>query len=94
MVIADAGFRVIAYDRRGFGRSDLAGNGNSYDDLTDVMKETGADEDAMLAGFSMGGGEVARYMSRHEGKGVVSAVLISSVVPFMLKTDCKPEGTP
>ena len=58
------------------------------------MAATGADQDAAIIGFSMGGGEVARYMSRHDGKGVIAAGLIASVVPYMLKTDDNPHGTP
>ena len=96
MAIADAGFRAIAYDRRGFGRSDQPFNGYDYntlaDDLASVIEQTGAN-DATLAGFSMGGGEVARYMSRHGGKNVSQAVLVSSVVPYMLKTSDNPNGT-
>ena len=96
MAIADAGYRAIAYDRRGFGRSDQPWSGYDYntlaDDLACVIEQTGA-KDATLVGFSMGGGEVARYMSRHAGKSVVKAALISSVVPFMLKTPDNPEGT-
>ena len=95
MTIADAGFRAIAYDRRGFGRSDQPWNGYNYDTLADdlatVMEETGA-TDATLVGFSMGGGEVARYMSRHNGENVSKAALVSSVVPYMLKTDDNPDG--
>ncbi|KQS04663.1 arylesterase [Sphingomonas sp. Leaf357] len=98
MALAEAGFRAIAYDRRGFGRSGQPWSGYDYDtlsdDLADVLKETGADSDATLVGFSMGGGEVARYMSRHEGKGVIAAGLISSVVPYMLKTEDNPNGVP
>lgn len=98
MALAENGFRAIAYDRRGFGRSGQPWSGYDYDtladDLADVMQATGADHDAAIIGFSMGGGEVARYMSRHGGKGVVAAGLISSVVPYMLKTDDNPEGTP
>ncbi len=98
MALADAGFRAIAYDRRGFGRSGQPWSGYEYDtladDLADVMAATGADSDATLVGFSMGGGEVARYMSRHGGKGVIAAALVSSVVPYMLKTDDNPYGTP
>ena len=97
MAIADAGFRAISYDRRGFGRSDQPFNGYDYDtladDLASVIEQTGAN-DATLAGFSMGGGEVARYMSRHNGKGVVRAALISSVVPFVKQTDDNPDGVP
>ena len=98
MALADAGFRVIAYDRRGFGRSGQPWSGYDYDtladDLAEVMKETGTDSDATIVGFSMGGGEVARYMSRHDGNGVVAAGLVSSVVPYMLKTDDNPDGVP
>src|SRR3954470_9037786 len=90
MAIADAGHRVIAYDRRGFGRSGQPWSGYDYDtladDLAQVLKETGAD-DATLVGFSMGGGEVARYMSRHASNSVNGAALISSVVPYLLKDD-------
>lgn len=96
MAIADAGYRAIAYDRRGFGRSSQPWSGYDYntlaDDLAAVVDQTGA-QDAVLVGFSMGGGEVARYMSRHAGKSVAKAVLVSSVVPFMLKTDSNPHGT-
>jgi non-heme chloroperoxidase len=96
MALAHAGFRAIAYDRRGFGRSGQPWAGYNYDtltdDLADVMEATGATSDATIVGFSMGGGEVARYMSRYDGKGVVAAGLISSVVPYMLKTDDNPDG--
>ncbi|MEP6943176.1 MAG: alpha/beta hydrolase [Betaproteobacteria bacterium] len=96
MAIADAGYRAIAYDRRGFGRSGHAWTGFDYDTLTDdlagVVEYAGSGE-ATLVGFSMGGGEVARYMSRHGGKSVVSAALISSIVPYMLKTADNPQGT-
>ncbi len=98
MALADAGYRAIAYDRRGFGRSGQPWSGYDYDtladDLADVMAATGATDNVTLVGFSMGGGEVARYMSRHGGKGVTSAVLVSSVVPFMLQTDDNPHGVP
>jgi non-heme chloroperoxidase len=96
LALADAGFRAIAYDRRGFGRSDQPWSGYDYDTLADdlaaVIELTGA-KDATLVGFSMGGGEVARYMSRHAGKGVVKAALVASIVPFMLKTSDNPDGT-
>ena len=98
MALAKAGYRAIAYDRRGFGRSGQPWNGYDYDtfadDLADVMQETGATSDVTVVGFSMGGGEVARYMSRHGGKGVIGAGLVSSVVPYMLKTDDNPDGVP
>lgn len=98
IALVNAGRRVIAYDRRGFGRSEHTWGGHDYDalsdDLADVMSESGANENVALVGFSMGGGEVARYMSRHAGKGVSQAVLISSVVPYMLKTSDNPDGVP
>lgn len=98
MALAKSGYRAIAYDRRGFGHSDHAPTGYDYDtfadDLANVMQETGATDDVALVGFSMGGGEIARYMSRHGGKGVSQAVLVSSVVPYMLKTDDNPDGVP
>ena len=96
MAVADAGCRAITYDRRGFGRSSQPWSGYDYDTLADdlaaVIDQTGA-TDAVLVGFSMGGGEVARYMSLHGGKSVAKAVLVSSVVPYMLKTDDNPDGT-
>ncbi len=96
--LANAGHRVIAYDRRGFGRSDQTWDGYDYDgfadDLADVMKAAGATSNVSLVGFSMGGGEIARYMSRHQGKGVVRAALVASVVPYLLQTDDNPDGVP
>ncbi|WP_264551801.1 alpha/beta fold hydrolase [Flavobacterium sp. N2038] len=90
-------FRVIAYDRRGFGKSSQPWNGYDYDTLTDdlsaIIEQLQLDN-VTLVGFSMGGGEVVRYFSRHQGKGVVKAVLISSIIPFLLKTDDNPEGRP
>lgn len=98
VALAEAGYRVISYDRRGFGRSSQPWSGYDYDtlsdDLADVMAAAGVESDATLVGFSMGGGEVARYMSRHDGRGVSSAVLIGSVVPYMLKTEDNPHGVP
>ena len=98
MALAEAGYRAIAYDRRGFGRSSQPWDGYDYDaladDLADVMAATGAESEATLVGFSMGGGEVARYMSRHAGRGVVKAALVASVVPYLLKTADNPDGTP
>ena len=97
LAFANAGFRAIAYDRRGFGRSDQPWTGYDYDtladDLADVIEATGA-TDATLVGFSMGGGEVARYMSRYNGKNVAQAALIASIVPYMLKTSDNPNGVP
>jgi len=95
LALAEAGHRVIAYDRRGFGRSGQPWNGYDYntlaDDLADVLEATDA-RDAAIFGFSMGGGEVARYMARHGGKGVRAAGLIASVVPYMLKDATNPDG--
>ncbi|MBG6061287.1 pimeloyl-ACP methyl ester carboxylesterase [Flavobacterium sp. CG_9.1] len=90
-------FRVIAYDRRGFGKSSQPWDGYDYDTLTDdlaaIIEQLNLEE-AALVGFSMGGGEVVRYFSRHGGKGVSKAVLISSVTPFQLQTDSNPNGVP
>lgn len=95
--LAEAGYRVTAYDRRGFGRSDQPWDGYDYDtfadDLADVMEAADV-EDALLVGFSMGGGEVARYLSRHDKAGVSKVALISSVVPFLLQTADNPDGAP
>ncbi|MGC4403233.1 alpha/beta fold hydrolase [Methyloversatilis sp. MC4-4] len=96
MALAEAGYRTIAYDRRGFGRSSQPWQGYDYDtladDLASVIEQTGA-QDAVLVGFSMGGGEVARYMSRHGGRSVTKAALVSSVLPFRLKTPDNANGT-
>ncbi len=96
--LAEAGHKVVSYDRRGFGQSDQPWHGYEYDtltdDLADVMKATGVNAGATLVGFSMGGGEVARYMSRYKGEGVAKIALISSVVPYMLRTSDNPDGVP
>jgi non-heme chloroperoxidase len=96
MPLVGAGYRAIAYDRRGFGRSSQPWSGYDYDTLADdlaaVIDQTGA-HDAVLVGFSMGGGEVARYMSRHGGKSVTKVVLISSILPYRLKTADNAAGT-
>jgi non-heme chloroperoxidase len=93
--IASRGFRCIAYDRRGFGRSGQPWTGYDYDTLSDdlasLIKALDL-TDATLVGFSMGGGEVARYMSRHGGKRVGKCVLVSAVTPFLLKTGDNPDG--
>ena len=95
LAIANAGMQAISYDRRGFGRSGQPWTGYDYetlsDDLADVIEKTGAN-DATLLGFSMGGGEVARYLSRHDGKHIKQAILVASIVPYMLKTDTNPDG--
>jgi pimeloyl-ACP methyl ester carboxylesterase len=94
--LAESGFRAVSYDRRGFGRSDQPWQGYDYDTLADDLAAVIAYCDAPavhLIGFSMGGGEVARYMSRHAGRKVAKAVLVSSIVPYMLKTADNPAGT-
>lgn len=87
--------RVVAYDRRGFGKSSKPFGPYDYDTLADdlkaVLDELNLDN-VTLVGFSMGGGEIARYMSRHGGKRVAKAVLVSAVTPYMLKTDDNPDG--
>ena len=90
-------YRVIAYDRRGFGKSSQPWNGYDYDTLTDDLKAIIDQlqlENITLVGFSMGGGEVVRYFSRHAGKNVVKAVLVSSIIPFLAKADDNPDGRP
>ena len=90
-----AGHRVIAYDRRGFGRSSQPATGYNYDTFAQDlhMLLTHLDlKDVALAGFSMGGGEVARYLGKHGTKGVSRAVFVSSVPPFLLKGSDNPEG--
>ena len=97
LAITQAGMRAVSYDRRGFGRSEQPYGGYDYDTLADdlhaVMTELDL-HDATLLGFSMGGGEVARYLTRHGSDRVSQAILISSVVPYMLRTDDNPQGVP
>jgi non-heme chloroperoxidase len=91
------GFRVVAHDRRGHGRSSQASSGNdmdSYaDDLAAVIEALDL-KDAILVGHSTGGGEVTRYIGRHGTKRVAKAVLIAAVPPIMLKSAANPEGLP
>ena len=98
IALKNAGMRAIAYDRRGFGQSDHAGQGYDYDtfsdDLSDLIGHLNLKADIGLVGFSMGGGEVARYLSRHVGTAVSAVALISSVVPYMLKSEDNPQGVP
>jgi len=91
------GYRVIAHDRRGHGRSDQPWNGNDMDtyadDLAALIEALNINE-ATLVGHSTGGGEVARYIGRHGSKRIASAVLIGAVPPIMLKTETNPGGLP
>jgi pimeloyl-ACP methyl ester carboxylesterase len=93
--LEQAGHRVIAYDRRGFGRSDKPKTGCSYDSLTDDLHTLLVEldvEDATLVGFSMGGGEVARYFSKYGDERLRSVVFASAVPPYMMQTGDNPEG--
>jgi non-heme chloroperoxidase len=91
------GFRVVAHDRRGHGRSSQASSGNDMDgyadDLAAVIEALDL-KDAILVGHSTGGGEVTRYIGRHRTKRVAKAVLIAAVPPIMLKSAANPEGLP
>ncbi|MER6540409.1 alpha/beta hydrolase, partial [Streptomyces sp900105755] len=93
--LLDAGHRVITYDRRGFGRSSQPTTGYDYDtfaaDLDAVL--TGLDlTDAVLVGFSMGTGEVGRYLGTYGSQRVAKAAFLASLEPFLLKTDDNPDG--
>jgi non-heme chloroperoxidase len=91
------GYRVIAHDRRGHGRSTQTWDGNEMDTYADDLAElfNSLDlKDAIMVGHSTGGGEVARYLGRHGTKRVSKAVLISAVPPLMLKTEKNPTGLP
>jgi non-heme chloroperoxidase len=95
--LSSRGYRCIAHDRRGHGRSSQPWNGNDMDTYADdlaVLIEKLDLKNAMLVGHSTGGGEVARYISRHGGKRVAKAVLISAVPPIMLRTPANPGGLP
>src|SRR6202451_1789270 len=90
-----AGHRVITYDRRGFGKSSQPATGYNYDTFAEDLHKLVTHlelHDFALAGFSMGGGEVARYIGKFGSKGVSKAVFLSSVPPFLLKTPDNPEG--
>jgi non-heme chloroperoxidase len=97
LFLAENGFRAIAHDRRGHGRSTQTWGGNEMDtygdDLATVIRELDL-RDATLVGFSTGGGEVARYVGRHGTARVAQVVLVSAVPPFMLQTDDNPGGVP
>src|SRR6266566_3483832 len=97
LFLAQKGFRVVAHDRRGHGRSSQASSGNDMDgyadDLAGVIEALDL-KDATLVGHSTGGGEVARYIGRHGTKRVGKAVLVAAVPPIMLKSATNPEGLP
>jgi pimeloyl-ACP methyl ester carboxylesterase len=97
VALAEDGYRSIVPDRRGFGRSDQPWDGYDYDtfasDVEAVLEDAGISGPFALAGFSMGGGEVARLVARH-GDRVTKAILIGSIVPYMLHTDDNPAGVP
>jgi non-heme chloroperoxidase len=94
--LAHNGFRAIAYDRRGFGRSDQPWNGYDYDtlsiDLSSIIDHFSDGQKVALVGFSMGGGEVARYLGRYGADRVSHAVLISSVLPYLARLDDNADG--
>ncbi|MEU1525259.1 alpha/beta hydrolase [Nocardia rhamnosiphila] len=95
--VADNGYRGIAHDRRGHGRSDQPWNGYDFDTFADDLNDllTSLDvQDATLVAHSMGGGELARYIGRHGTGRVHSAVLLSAIPPLMSKTESNPEGVP
>ncbi|MDQ3246240.1 MAG: alpha/beta hydrolase [Pseudomonadota bacterium] len=97
VALADDGYRSIVPDRRGFGRSDQPWDGYDYDtlasDVDAVLEDAGVSGSFAVAGFSMGGGEVAKLVARH-GNRITKAILISSVVPYMLQTEDNPNGVP
>jgi non-heme chloroperoxidase len=97
LFLAQHGYRVVAHDRRGHGRSSQPETGNDMDgyadDLAAVIEALDL-HDATLVGHSTGGVEVARYIGRHGTSRVVKAVLLSAVPPIMLKSDANPEGLP
>ncbi len=93
--LTQAGYRVVRYDRRGFGRSDKPRGGYDYDNLADdlhgVLTELDL-RDVTVVGFSMGGGEVARYVTRHGQDRLHSVVFAAAVTPYLAQTDDNPEG--
>jgi len=97
LFLAQNGYRVVAHDRRGHGRSSQASSGNDMngyaDDLAAIIEALDL-QNATLIGHSTGGGEVTRYIGRHGSKRVAKVVLIAAVPPIMLKTPANPEGLP
>lgn len=97
LFLASNGYRCIAHDRRGHGRSSQPWDGNNYDTFADdlaTIVNTLNVKNATFVGHSMGGGEVARYLGKHGSARASKAVLIAAVTPLMLKTAANPEGTP
>jgi non-heme chloroperoxidase len=93
--LLNAGYRVITYDRRGFGKSSQPTEGYNYDTFSEDLHKLITElklRDFTLVGFSMGGGEIARYFGKYGSKGVSKAVIIGGVPPFLLKTADNPEG--
>jgi non-heme chloroperoxidase len=94
-VLLEAGYRVITYDRRGFGRSSQPAGGYEYDTFTEDLNKLLSKLDlhnVWLAGFSMGGGEVARYLGKYGSKRLAGVAFISAIPPFLLKTADNPAG--
>ncbi|MDB5671410.1 MAG: prxC [Alphaproteobacteria bacterium] len=95
LALLDAGYRVITYDRRGFGQSGHPADGYDYDtfagDLASVIEELELDA-AALVGFSMGGGEIARYLSKFGSARISRVALVGATVPYLLRTDDNPDG--
>src|SRR5690349_21454154 len=96
-LLANSGYRAISYDRRGFGRSGQSGEAYDYDTLADdldaVIRASGAKQ-VTLVGYSMGGGDVVRYVTRHGSSRVAQIVLVGTIVPGLLKTTANPNGIP
>jgi non-heme chloroperoxidase len=97
-VLLAEGYRCISYDRRGFGRSSQPTTGYDYDtfaaDLKAVLDHLALDRDVVLVGFSMGTGEVTRYLGRYGSAGVSKAAMFGVIPPFLLQTDDNPKGVP
>jgi non-heme chloroperoxidase len=97
-VLLAQGYRCITYDRRGFGHSSQPSTGYDYDtftaDLKSLLDHLALDQDVVLAGFSMGTGEVTRYLGTYGSAGIAKAVLIGSISPYLLQADDNPQGVP
>lgn len=97
-VLLESGYRCISYDRRGFGKSSQPTTGYDYDtfaaDLKTLLDHLALEQDVVLAGFSMGTGEVTRYLARYGSAGVSKAAMFGVIPPFLLQTDDNPKGVP